>query len=197
MNLPLVALGLMLAIQSQDPVADLVKELGSNEYAARESAQKKLEGMGQGVLPQLKAALEKAEDPEVRTRLEDIIKKLDRPVKAEHVEEARPDPTLELERMAKIVEELQKVLADKGASAEDKVKKVAGLAEELRSAPRPRDRNAPSGNGKIIQFRVCRDFRKDPKGEPEDLNKMIERVLRERGMAEDPKPEKKEEPKKD
>jgi len=60
--------------EAQD-VPALVKDLGADEFAVREAAQKKLSAMGPGVVPQLAPAT-KADDPEVATRAREIIAKM-------------------------------------------------------------------------------------------------------------------------
>jgi hypothetical protein len=62
-----MALGAMVFAQETEDAAALVKQLGSEDYAAREVAQKKLVEMGEKAVPALEEAL-KSEDLEVRLR---------------------------------------------------------------------------------------------------------------------------------
>ncbi|MCZ7646848.1 MAG: hypothetical protein M5U26_16425 [Planctomycetota bacterium] len=73
-------------------VAALVKDLGSEEFAAREDAEKGLKDLGASILPLLKDAAAKTDDTEVRTRLERLIQD------ASFEAETDPDKLAELAR---------------------------------------------------------------------------------------------------
>jgi uncharacterized phage infection (PIP) family protein YhgE len=175
----------------QDDVQPWIEKLGSSEYAVREEAQKKIEAMGKAVVPQLKAALEKTQDMEVKTRIEDILKKLDKPAETKQIEEDRPDPNKQLEKVSKIVEELQKVLADKDKSADDKLRKVEGLAEDLRDAARRRGADQAGNLNRVVRRRIQfngqgfdqipEDMRKQIEEQQKRTQEMIERILKDHG----------------
>jgi hypothetical protein len=57
--------------------ADLVAKLGDNNYKKREEATKALRDMGVEIVPVLQKALSGATDPEVKMRLEKLLKTLD------------------------------------------------------------------------------------------------------------------------
>jgi hypothetical protein len=68
-----------LAVAGQDDdqrIAELVKKLGSMNYADREKAKKDLEGIGMPALEQLRGAA-KTGDVEIRTRCEKLVEKLE------------------------------------------------------------------------------------------------------------------------
>lgn len=195
----MLAVVLAALLQAQDEVQSWIEKLGSPEYAVREEAQKKIESMGKSVVPQLKAALEKAEDLEVKTRLEDILKKLDRPAETTRVQEE--DASKQLEKVGKLVEELQKVLADKDKSAEDKLRRVEDLADDLRQAARRRAAEQAGNLNRVVRRRIQfngqgfdqipEDVRKRIEEHQKRSQEMIERLLRDFGM-DDPAPEKKD-----
>ncbi|MEX0777177.1 MAG: hypothetical protein WD042_15845 [Phycisphaeraceae bacterium] len=55
-------------------VAQLVKDLGDDSFAVRETAHEKLRFRGPAIMPQLSAALRQTTDPEVKWRLKDLTK---------------------------------------------------------------------------------------------------------------------------
>lgn len=159
---PLVlALGAALQAQDQpaqdtDKVQNLVKKLGHEDFKVREEAQKELEKMGPEILPRLKKALKETDDPEIRTRLEQIIEKQEKPEAGEippeeHLPEEWPfggnafrfkiqqipgwgrmaDPKKQLEKMSRIVERMEKVLKDDKRSDDDKVEELVRLAGRM------------------------------------------------------------------
>ncbi|MCK6471457.1 MAG: hypothetical protein L6R28_06905 [Planctomycetes bacterium] len=67
-------------------VKQLVKDLGSDEYSTRESADAKLRKLGRDALPALKEALERTDDPETMARLKKIVE--------DHEREAKIDAAL-------------------------------------------------------------------------------------------------------
>lgn len=195
----MLAVLMTVLLQAQDDVQSWIEKLGSPEYAVREEAQKKIESMGKSVVPQLKAALEKAGDLEVKTRLEDILKKLDKPAETKQVEVE--DASKRLERVGKIVEDLQKVLADKDKSADDKLRRVEELADDLREAARRRGAEQAGNLNRVVRRRIQfngqgfdqipEDMRKRIEEHQKRSQEMIERILRDFGM-DDPAPEKKD-----
>lgn len=56
--------------------AKLIEELGSDDFGAREGAEKALKEMGVGILPQVKTAIASTKDTEVKTRLDRVSKAL-------------------------------------------------------------------------------------------------------------------------
>lgn len=62
-------------------VKQLVKDLGSEEYATREAADVKLRKLGRPALPALKEALERTDDPETMARLKKIVEDFEREAK--------------------------------------------------------------------------------------------------------------------
>jgi hypothetical protein len=167
--IPALLAAAAIPYQDAPTVDDWVGRLGAPEYETREAAQKKLLDMGRQILPQLKAALERAEDPEIRSRLETILNQLEGPA------------SKRLREIARRVEQLRKILADETAPAEERLDKAAPLARELRDAVDPQKPGRfPEPVGGIIQVRVCRAFRKNQ--DPEELKKRIEKILRERGL---------------
>lgn len=69
---------LMLALACQDDVDALIRKLGSDEYAERESSQRALERLGMPVLDRLIAAAEKIEELDTKLRLKTLIEKIPR-----------------------------------------------------------------------------------------------------------------------
>ena len=57
----------------------MVEALGSHDYARRTGAQKELIKLGSEHVPALRGALAEAKDPEIRTRLQRIIRTLTTP----------------------------------------------------------------------------------------------------------------------
>jgi len=58
-------------------VAELIKNLGDDDYRIREKAGRELVAQGEKVLPQLRTALRQTDSPEVQRRLAVMIRKLD------------------------------------------------------------------------------------------------------------------------
>jgi hypothetical protein len=76
----LVAAALVAAEPSgADPtdVRDLVKQLGSDDYAEREAASKRLDAIGPGALTELRAAV-RSENPEVARRAHELLRRIER-----------------------------------------------------------------------------------------------------------------------
>jgi uncharacterized protein (TIGR03067 family) len=73
--LPCLALPPPSAVESQR----LVKQLGAEEFELREAASKRLEAMGEQVLPVLREAARSTNDPEVRQRVQQVTSILTRP----------------------------------------------------------------------------------------------------------------------
>ncbi|MCP4888727.1 MAG: hypothetical protein GY904_19200 [Planctomycetaceae bacterium] len=61
---------------SQQRIVELVAELGSREFAARERSADQLTQMGTTVIPQLRSVIESTDDPEVRLRASEIVRQL-------------------------------------------------------------------------------------------------------------------------
>src|SRR5262249_34606135 len=61
--------------EQQQEIQRLILQLGDNDFKAREEATKKLQSIGKPALVQLQEAL-KLDDPEIQTRAETLIKKL-------------------------------------------------------------------------------------------------------------------------
>lgn len=61
---------------SGDDISTWIKELSSDEYQTREEAEKKLQAVGDSVIPKLKEVAEKTEDAETRQRCERIVSNL-------------------------------------------------------------------------------------------------------------------------
>ncbi|MHC4606193.1 MAG: PDZ domain-containing protein [Planctomycetota bacterium] len=71
-------------------VAGLIKKLGSEDFQERENATEELRKIGDPAVPQLKKAMEEAEDPEVRARAESIVDEIEA---AKEAEEEKKNPT--------------------------------------------------------------------------------------------------------
>lgn len=79
MSLLLLA-GMLLGGVPADPGEDrgaLVSRLGASRYSDREAASKALRGLGVAALPELRAAVKTATDPELRSRATDLIAKIE------------------------------------------------------------------------------------------------------------------------
>lgn len=63
----------------QDELDELIRRLGDEDFETREAAQKRLIEMGAKNLPRLKAALKETKDPEIQSRLGQIIRMLEPP----------------------------------------------------------------------------------------------------------------------
>jgi hypothetical protein len=72
----IAALILALAPQDQDRIQDLIKKLGSDDFATREQASEELKKAGKGAREALQKAAQDSEDPEVRTRAKDILEEM-------------------------------------------------------------------------------------------------------------------------
>jgi hypothetical protein len=82
-----------LNAEQQAKAIALCKQLGSDEFDARERAVKELAAMGAPVVPLLKEALKNADDPEVKTRMNQIVDQLDRDARVGRlIAEADGDP---------------------------------------------------------------------------------------------------------
>jgi hypothetical protein len=67
---------LALVLQDQDSVQDLIKKLGSDDFATREQATEALKKAGKAAKEPLQKAAEQSDDPEVRTRAKDILEEM-------------------------------------------------------------------------------------------------------------------------
>jgi hypothetical protein len=65
------------ATESSDPVAVLIGQLDAPEFGVRELAEKRLSDMGPAVEPRLRLALDQNPSDESRTRLNDVLARLD------------------------------------------------------------------------------------------------------------------------
>lgn len=134
---------------SQETFDRLVEELGNEDFETRERAQRELESFGKGILPLLKDAHAMAKDLERRTRLGELIRKIESPPPPNPVERnrfpeqefgggvfriERPDPKKVLEEMLILVEQMKKVLENKDLSDEEKLREATRLASQLQSA---------------------------------------------------------------
>ena len=67
-----------LVAEKIDPkVAQLIADLGSDDYRAREKAGNDLAALGEKALPGMRAALLATESPEVQRRLSVLVRKMD------------------------------------------------------------------------------------------------------------------------
>jgi len=71
--------GLSLALQDQDRIQDLIRKLGSDDFATREQASEELKKAGKPAREALQKAAEESEDPEVRQRSKSILEELAKP----------------------------------------------------------------------------------------------------------------------
>jgi hypothetical protein len=60
-------------VQDQDRIQDLIRKLGSEDYATREQATQELEKIGKAARPALQKAAEESQDPEVRQRAQGLL----------------------------------------------------------------------------------------------------------------------------
>jgi hypothetical protein len=75
----LAALILSLAPQDQDRIQDLIRKLGSDDFATREQASEELRKAGKVAVDPLRKAADESDDPEVRKRAKDILEELNKP----------------------------------------------------------------------------------------------------------------------
>jgi len=73
------AMILSLALQDQDRIQDLIRKLGSDDFATREQASEELKKAGKPAREALQKAAEESEDPEVRQRSKSILEELAKP----------------------------------------------------------------------------------------------------------------------
>jgi hypothetical protein len=85
-----LALAAIVFAQGADDPAELVKKLGSDDYAAREEAQQKLVDMGEKAIPALEEAL-KSDDLEVRLRAGRALRAIG--ARTKEAEEPKADDT--------------------------------------------------------------------------------------------------------
>ncbi|HVR87836.1 MAG TPA: HEAT repeat domain-containing protein [Planctomycetota bacterium] len=64
---------LVTLAQDQDRIQDLIRKLGSEDYATREQASLELQKIGKPARPALEKAAETSEDPEVRQRAQSLL----------------------------------------------------------------------------------------------------------------------------
>jgi hypothetical protein len=69
---------LALFLQDQESIQDLIKKLGSDDFATREQATEALKKAGKAAKDPLQKAAEQSDDPEVRTRAKDILEEMAR-----------------------------------------------------------------------------------------------------------------------
>src|SRR6266487_4587496 len=67
----------LVADKSDAAIAQLIKELGDDDYRTREKAGRELVALGEKALPQMRAALRETESPEVQRRLAVMIRRMD------------------------------------------------------------------------------------------------------------------------
>src|SRR5258706_12132584 len=68
---------------ASDEIKKLIDQLGDNDYPKREEAAKKLKAVGKPALPALKEAIAGNEDPEVVSRAQALVKRIEiRPLPA-------------------------------------------------------------------------------------------------------------------
>src|SRR5687767_10916567 len=76
--LALLVAGLLRGEPAKDTepprVAPLVRQLGDNEFAAREAATQELHEIGQAALPALQTAAARSEDAEIRWRAKQLVR---------------------------------------------------------------------------------------------------------------------------
>src|SRR6516225_176235 len=69
---------LSLALQDQDRIQDLIRKLGSDDFATREQATEDLKKSGKTAREALQKAADESDDPEVRQRARTILDELAR-----------------------------------------------------------------------------------------------------------------------
>jgi WD40 repeat protein len=84
-----------------EEVRKLVAELGASKFRERETARKRLQELGEPIVPALRAELERAADPEVAERLRRIVDHPDKP--------PPPPPTSEVVRGLRALEALEHI----------------------------------------------------------------------------------------
>jgi len=67
----------LVAVKSDAAIAQLIKDLGDEDYRTREKAGRDLVALGEKALPQMRAALRETESPEVQRRLAVMIRGMD------------------------------------------------------------------------------------------------------------------------
>jgi FKBP-type peptidyl-prolyl cis-trans isomerase FklB len=67
-------LGAEAAAPGEKEFEQLISELGAEDFNTREKSQKKLADAGKAAVPALKAVLEKATDPEIKTRVQTLLR---------------------------------------------------------------------------------------------------------------------------
>jgi len=72
----IAALMLALFLQDQESIQDLIKKLGSDDFATREQATEALKKAGKSAKAPLQKAVEESDDPEVRQRAKDILEEM-------------------------------------------------------------------------------------------------------------------------
>jgi hypothetical protein len=109
----------------------LVKELGADEWAARENASKELLKIGKPALPALKEAL-KSKDPEVATRAKDLVEKVEGSGSA--VDQLRAlGPAGQAAVQLRVVKERRTVTSSAGAAGEAELAGKKDEAEKFRA----------------------------------------------------------------
>ena len=67
----------LVATKADPAIAQLIKDLGDDDYRTREKAGRKLVDLGERALPQMRAALRETDSPEVQRRLAVMIRRMD------------------------------------------------------------------------------------------------------------------------
>src|SRR5262247_528028 len=84
------AMILGLALQDQDRIQDLIRKLGSDDFAVRENASEELKKAGKTAREALKKAADESDDPEVRQRARTILEDLAKAEKPRRTEVEPP-----------------------------------------------------------------------------------------------------------
>ncbi|HLY07679.1 MAG TPA: HEAT repeat domain-containing protein, partial [Planctomycetota bacterium] len=88
----MLILALLLGlVQDQDHIQDLIRKLGSEDYATREQATEELQKIGKPARAALQKAAE-SDDPEVRQRAQSLLDEKPRPERPEPRKPAPPGP---------------------------------------------------------------------------------------------------------
>jgi len=111
----IAAAALVLLLHQDDDVSKWIRALGSDSLEEREEAGQHLEAIDPGDAARLRRELEKVTDPEVRARLESVIRKLDVRAKLRSVLGAKRSVTLSMrgEPLAAAVEKLGRALGER------------------------------------------------------------------------------------